>query len=54
MAKSNLKNQLRRYFNDTKNVTKLTSQDFSILGPSNQNFWLRQCHFVTLTTMALT
>jgi len=25
-----------------KNVTKLTSQKFSILGYPNQNFWLRQ------------
>jgi len=26
-----------------KNVIKLTSQDFSILEPPNQNFWLQQC-----------
>jgi len=24
-------------------ITKITSQKFSILGPPNQNFWLRQC-----------
>jgi len=40
MAKSNFKKQLWRHFSDVivitspKNVTKLTSQNFSILGPS--------------------
>jgi len=42
------KNQLWRNFRDViaitspKNVTKITSQNFSILAPPNQNFWLRQ------------
>jgi len=44
MMKSNFKNQLWRHFSDViaitspKNVTKITSQNFSIY----QNFWLHQ------------
>jgi len=43
-----LKNQLGCHFSDVititspKNVTKITSQKFSILSPPKQNFWLRQ------------
>jgi len=46
MTKSNFKNQLCRIFSGVinitsqKNVTKIMLQNFSILGLSNQNFWL--------------
>jgi len=39
-----------RHRND---VTKITSQNFSILGPPNQNFWLRQCESVTIVLQFL-
>jgi len=41
MKKSNFKNSV-------KNVTKIMSQNFSILDSPNQNFWLRQWLYQTL------
>jgi len=48
MMKSNFKKSIMIHFSDVivitspKNVTQITSQNFSFWAPPNQNFWLHR------------